>query len=439
MSAIQRSIESNRSQEKPSESQQVKTRSPYTEFDLQKAKKRLCDQYGVPKLGYYRSIIELLMNRLNGQFSKYVNMNPQLCYGETVPITDRCVSEQVGCSEKIVGDCRRFCKRSGLWNVIRATGKHGNGRCGVWIYAFVGYMNLLPEQPREVMFEEDEDKVLIVDFEGENPTLCSEVKVPSTRKRSSVYSELSQPVATHSNPDSDRVSEGSEISANKTRLQKQYYSSSIEGEEDKFNKEKRTHYRDRNEPIVQVDSALEKTLVKLSEIRQDSEGNINPIDEAEKPQFRIWLDTYAQRRMKDLSISYQEALEILPVAWAIANRSSLNYRPDTPCYFANGRSNTYAKPLLYDALKTIQSGGEPEQEQEPEMDIDSIILQADDESSLSSEEQEVQMYIRKYRALLIRREGNDGSAIVRVMHNTTAQRLGEETVKRLLKLEGIGG
>ena len=438
MSAIQRSIEVSRSQEKPSESQQVKTRSPYTEFDLQKVKKRLCDQYEVPKLGYYRSIIELLMNRLNGQFRKYSNMKPQLCYGETVPITDRCVAEQVGCSEKIVGDCRRFCNRSGLWTVIRATGKHGNGRCGVWIYAFVGYMNLLPEQPEEVMFKEDEDKVLIVDFEGSDFPLGSEEKVPSTRKKSSVYSELSQPVATHSTPDSDRVSAGSEISATKTSLQKQYYSSSIEGEEDKFNKEKRPHYRDRNEPVAQVDSDLEKTLVKLSKIRQDSEGNINPIDEAEKPQFRVWLDTYAQRRMKDLSISYQEALEILPVAWGLANRASLNYRPDTPCYFANGRSNTYAKPLLYDALKTIQSGGEPEQE--PKMDLDPILSQGDEtESVVNSEEQELRMYISKYSTLLKAREANNGSALSRLMRTPLAKKLGEETARRLLIIEGICG
>ena len=71
------------------------------------------------------------------------------------------------------------------------------------------------------------------------------------------------------------------------------------------------------------------------------------------------------------------------------------------------------------------------------MDIETILGQDYDDAPVNSEEQELQMYIRKYRVLLKAREGNGYSALERVMKGAIAQKLGEETVNRLLKLEGI--
>ena len=442
MSDQQVNTETNGSQAKPckntDKSARVKALYPYTEFDLYKVRKRVFDQFDVPKTGFFRSIIELLMERVNGQYIKYTNMRPQIGYGETVPISDECIAEQVGCKVSTVASCRRFCRKAGLLGVTRAKGKYGNSRCGIWVYVFIGYLTLEPQQ-QAVMFKETEADILVVDFEGygTNPT---EGNVQLKPIKKLVRTNISESPEQPSNPDYDRVSEGSEISANKIALKKQYTSSSIEEEDGKIYKAKQTNYSQRNEPVEQVDSALEKALVKVSQIRMDSEGNSNPIDEATKPQFRIWLDKYATVRSKDLDISYEEALELLPVAWGLANRYSLHYRPENPLYFCHGKTNTYAKPLLYDALKAMQSGGESEQqEQETEMDIDTILGQDYDEKPSNSEEEEVQMYIRKYRQLLIRRQANDGSALKRVMHNTTAQRLGDETVMRLLKVEGVVG
>jgi len=437
MSVQQINIELSRSQAKPSK----KVSYPYTEFDLTKAKKQLCDQFNVPKLGYYRSIIELLMNTQNLQFKKETHkLKPQIGHGETLAVSDVWVAEEIGCSVGIVGDCRRDCKKAGLWSVVRAKGKHGNARCGIWVYAFIGYLTLHPEQPKEIVVHEVKDNILEIDFEGTDSSACSEEKVPSARKESSEYSEKTEADEQPSNPSTDRVSASSEISAKKTILKKQY-SSSIEGtngeEEDKIKAEKPVEYT-RNEPIQTVPSIVEETLDKVSKIRMNETGR-NPVGEAEKPDFRKWLDMYAHKRSKDLDITYEEALIVLPLAWDLANRASRYYRPDTPCYFANGRSNKYAMSYLHDALALWVQGEEFEpQEQEAEtVDIETILGQDYDDDPVDSEEQELQMYIRKYRVLLKAREGNGYSALERVMKGAIAQKLGEETVKRLLKLEGI--
>ena len=60
----------------------------------------------------------------------------------------------------------------------------------------------------------------------------------------------------------------------------------------------------RTEPIQTVPSIVEETLVKVSKVRMDERGR-NPVGEAEKPDFRKWLDMYAHKRSKDLDITYE--------------------------------------------------------------------------------------------------------------------------------------
>ena len=94
---------------------------------------------------------------------------------------------------------------------------------------------------------------------------------------------------------------------------------------------------------------------------------------------------------------------------------------------------------LHKALKLWVQGEEfePQEQETGTVDIETILGQDYDDEPVNSEEQELQMYIRKYRVLLKAREGNGYSALERVMKGAIAQKLGEETVNRLLKLEGI--
>ena len=74
------------------------------------------------------------------------------------------------------------------------------------------------------------------------------------------------------------------------------------------------------------------------------------------------------------------------------------------------------------------------------MDLDPILSQGDEtESVVNSEEQELRMYISKYSTLLKAREANNGSALSRLMRTPLAKKLGEETARRLLIIEGICG
>ena len=88
------------SQAKPSKnadkSAQIKALYPYTPFDLWQARYRLYEQFNVDSK-WHQAIIEVLTDKINGQFKKYHNMKPQIGYGETVPITDEKVAEQVKC------------------------------------------------------------------------------------------------------------------------------------------------------------------------------------------------------------------------------------------------------------------------------------------------------------------------------------------------------
>ena len=107
---------------------------PYTEFDLLKAKQSLCHHFGIESRAF-REIIELVMKRINGQFHRNdFRMKPQMGLGETVAITDKCIADQLGYSKATVAKCRRSVKKTGLWDYKRASGKHGDSRCGVWIY-----------------------------------------------------------------------------------------------------------------------------------------------------------------------------------------------------------------------------------------------------------------------------------------------------------------
>ena len=420
-------------------SAQIKALYPYTPFDLWKARYRLYQRFNVGSK-YHRAIIEVLTEKINGQFKKYHNMEPQIGYGETLPITDEKVAEQAECKKSTVKAVRLLYQKAGLWKVERAKGKYGHSRPGVWIYAFTGYLTLDEGQPK-VMVQEVEEDILEIDFKGADSTVCTDTKSEFRLTQMLVQTDISEVSEQPSNVDSDSVSEVSESSANKVSYQNILKSSSIEGangEEEDIIKAEKPVEDTRNEQTQIVPSIVEETLVKVSKIRMNERGR-NPVGEAEKPDFRKWLDMYAHKRSKDLDITYEEALIVLPIAWDLANRGSRYYRPDTPCYFANGRSNKYAMSYLHDALALWVQGEEFEpQEQEAEtVDIETILGQDYDDDPVDSEEQELQMYISKYSTLLKAREGNNGSALARLMCNPLAQKLGEETAMRLLKLEGI--
>ena len=441
------------SQEKPSKnadkSAQIKALYPYTPFDLWQARYRLYEQFNVDSK-WHQAIIEVLTDKINGQFKKYHNMKPQIGYGETVPITDEKVAEQVKCKKSTVKAVRLLYQKAGLWKVERAKGKYGHSRPGVWIYAFTGYLTLDEEQPK-MMVQEVEEDILEIDFKGADSTVCTDTKSKSRLTQMLVQTDISEVSEQPSNPDYDSVSEVSKSSANKVSYQNNLKSSSIEGkngEEEDINKAKKAKQPNRNEPTQVVPSIVEKTLVKVSKIRMNEKGNPHPVLEAEKKQFRVWLDEYAHKRSKDMSIDYEQALIILPLAWDLANKASRHYRPETPMYFANGRSNKYAMEYLHDALALWENGGEfePQEQQEQQevatVDIETILGQDfDNEQAETDDEYEVRLYIQKFKTTLIQGAKFGKCPVERLTQMRTigekAERLGKETVEKLLRKEGV--
>ena len=158
----------------------------YTEFQLIKALDDwIFQSYGITQPVHQR-IIRYWARRINNN----PKMKRQIRQGETVGVKDVTTAEKVECSTKVVAECRRLAKKSGLLTYQRR-------QIGVWVMFFDC---MVKQKPAEIV---DNKGVISGVFDQTENDLTESSQVPQSTLSQVHLSEVSEAP----NADSDSVTE----------------------------------------------------------------------------------------------------------------------------------------------------------------------------------------------------------------------------------------
>ena len=164
--------------------------STYTEYELIKALDEwVFDAYKITQ-PVHQKIIRFWARRIN--FKKEIRK--QIGQGETIGIKDETTADRVNCSTRVVSECRRLAKKSGLLTYQK---KHS--RIGVWIMYFDCMI-----KPKPIEISDDDGVITGLFDQAENDEIPPDEGLQSTESQVH-FSEDNKA----EKPDYDRVPENS--------------------------------------------------------------------------------------------------------------------------------------------------------------------------------------------------------------------------------------
>ena len=164
--------------------------STYTEYELIKALDEwVFDAYKITQ-PVHQKIIRFWARRIN--FKKEIRK--QIGQGETIGIKDETTADRVNCSTRVVSECRRLAKKSGLLTYQK---KHS--RIGVWIMYFDCMI-----KPKPIEISDDDGVITGLFDQAENDEIPPDEGLQSTESQVH-FSEDNKA----KNPDYDKVPENS--------------------------------------------------------------------------------------------------------------------------------------------------------------------------------------------------------------------------------------
>ena len=164
--------------------------STYTEYEVIKALDEwVFDAYKITQ-PVHQKIIRFWARRIN--FKKEIRK--QIGQGETIGIKDETTANRVNCSTRVVSECRRLAKKSGLLTYQK---KHS--RIGVWIMYFDCMI-----KPKPIEISDDDGVITGLFDQAENDEIPPDEGLQSTESQVH-FSEDNKA----KNPDYDKVTENS--------------------------------------------------------------------------------------------------------------------------------------------------------------------------------------------------------------------------------------
>ena len=256
----------------------------YSEFQLIKALDDwIFQSYGISQPVHQR-IIRYWARRINNN----PKMKRQIRQGETVGVKDATTAEKVNCCVKVVEECRRLAKRSGLLTYQRR-----HNQIGVWVMYF---SCMIKPKPTEI---EDNEGVISGVFEQTE----NDEGEPSQVHQSESYDSHLSAVSEAVNADSDSVTEiDAEI------VQEQVYNNNNTNTTTIVLRDTITDHAN-DESVVVEDSEDEKALIKEPSMSNRQQTAL----------FQAWKLNRIRHKREIAKVNHQKHYEQIAevVEWAI--------------------------------------------------------------------------------------------------------------------------